>query len=76
VQRKTKDNELGLSLVIFVQAFLRRSEEQKKYYLRDLLIYALLYYRTDNIHGLFIYRLCQGLSNMVNTVLFISSKKQ
>jgi hypothetical protein len=45
MQQKIKDKDLGLPLAIFAQAFPRRSEKQKyyKYYLRDLLTYALLY---------------------------------
>jgi hypothetical protein len=67
---------LNLPLAIFAQTFPRRSEEQKKYYLRDLLTYALLYCRIDGVHMLYIYRLCQGSSNMVNIVLFLTLRKQ
>jgi hypothetical protein len=32
--------------------------------------------RTNGVHRLFIYSLCQGPSNMINTVLFLPSRKQ
>jgi hypothetical protein len=54
---------LGLPSVIFDQAFLRTSEKQN-YYLRDLLTYALLNYRTDGVYKQFIYKLSQGPSKI------------
>jgi hypothetical protein len=50
---------LGLPSAIFAQAFLRTFEKQN-YYLRDLLTYALLNYRTNGVYKQFIYRLGQG----------------
>jgi hypothetical protein len=74
---KIKDKDLGLPLTIFVQAFPQRFKEQKKKnYLRDLLTYALLYCCIDGVHKMYIYKLGQGPSNMVTTILFLPSRKQ
>jgi hypothetical protein len=58
IRSGNKIKGLGLPLVIFAQAFPRTTEKQN-YYLRYLLTYVLLNCRTNSVHKLFIYRLCQ-----------------
>jgi hypothetical protein len=73
IEKKKKKQDSGLPLAIFAQPFPRRSEEQEKCHLSDLLTYALLHCNTDGAHRLYIYRLGQGLSNMIEKCLVVHS---
>jgi hypothetical protein len=75
-QWKTKDKDLGLPLTIFAQTIPWRSEEQKILFEGSINLCLWLNCRTNGVHMLLIYRLGQWLSNMVNTVLFIPTRKQ